>query len=168
MSESNSGAAAIECAALVISALDSEQRLQIILKLAERDHVVHELVAALGKSQPLISQHLRVLKRVGLVTSTRAGREVAYHLAVREAADIIDLANRVGVSAQAGTVDELDARRSSPSHQVDNSDSEQVSAVTDESATGGKAAIAGRASDESLDMPGLIPELPTPPIPRIL
>lgn len=167
MSESNSGAAGIERAARVISALDSEQRLQIILRLAERDHVVHELVSALGKSQPLISQHLRVLKRVGLVSSTRAGREVAYHLAVREAADIIELANRVGVTAAAGTVDELDARRHSSSGGVDHTDSDQVSAVTDESATGGKAAIAGRATDESLDMPGLIPELPTPPIPRL-
>lgn len=167
MSEPTSDAVAIERAARVISALDSEQRLQIILKLAERDHVVHELVAALGKSQPLISQHLRVLKRVGLVTSTRAGREVAYHLEVREVADIIGLANRVGITAEAGAVDELDARRHSPSLDDHNAETEQVSAVTDESATGGKAAIAGRASDESLDMPGLIPELPTPPIPRI-
>lgn len=53
-------------AASVIAALDSPLRISIITRLAERDHYVHELVKATGKSQPLISQHLRVLKQAGL------------------------------------------------------------------------------------------------------
>lgn len=65
----------------LVSALDSELRLSILLLLDTGDRVVHEMVAELGKSQPLISQHLRVLKSVGLVTSRRTGREVVYSLA---------------------------------------------------------------------------------------
>lgn len=150
-------------AADVISALDSEQRLQIILKLAEREHVVHELVSTLGKSQPLVSQHLRVLKRTGLVTSTRSGREVVYRLNVPETADIIELAEEIGRRAQEhDSVDELADRRGRSQQ-----DSPQVSSITDESATGGKAAVAGRVSDTSLDMPGLVPDTPTPPTPRL-
>jgi DNA-binding transcriptional ArsR family regulator len=41
---------------------------------------VHELVAALGVTQPLISQHLRVLKAAGVVSGERHGREVVYRL----------------------------------------------------------------------------------------
>lgn len=67
-------------AATVISALDSPLRIDIIQHLSERDHYVHELVSATGKSQPLISQHLRVLKRANIVDSERTGREVRYSL----------------------------------------------------------------------------------------
>lgn len=78
----------------VISALASELRINIILRLSERDYVVHELVTALNKSQPLVSQHLRVLKEAGLVTSKRSGREVAYSLASPQVTELIDLASR--------------------------------------------------------------------------
>ncbi|WP_306507419.1 helix-turn-helix transcriptional regulator [Corynebacterium sp.] len=71
----------VDSAATVISALDSPLRINIIQRLAARDHYVHELVAATGKSQPLISQHLRVLKRANIVDSERLGREVRYTLA---------------------------------------------------------------------------------------
>lgn len=55
--------------------------------------MVHELVRDLGKSQPLISQHLRVLRQSGLVTATRQGREVVYSLAKPNIVGIIyDLA----------------------------------------------------------------------------
>ncbi|WP_018016649.1 ArsR/SmtB family transcription factor [Corynebacterium capitovis] len=64
----------------VVSALDSPLRLHIVLILSTGDYVVHQLVDQLNKSQPLISQHLRVLKRAGLVSSTRTGREVKYNL----------------------------------------------------------------------------------------
>lgn len=157
MPEWKSTATDTEHAAVVIGALDSEQRLQIVLRLAERDHVVHELVAALGKSQPLISQHLRVLKRAGLVTSTRAGREVAYHLCVPETADIITLAERVGAAASAAGVVELDSRRPDSDSVMDSEDY----------VAGGKVAIEGPMTDDSLETPGLIPDLPTPPSPRV-
>lgn len=96
----------LELVAELLGALDSHLRLRILLLLHDGDHVVHELVTKLDKSQPLISQHLRVLKSVGLVDSRRAGREVIYSLAQPAIIDII-----MDLSTVAGT-GELDRRRS--------------------------------------------------------
>lgn len=64
----------------IFGALDSPLRLQILELLKQRDHFVYELVNLLEASQPLISQHLRVLKLAGLVSANRQGRQVVYHL----------------------------------------------------------------------------------------
>lgn len=66
--------------AALVKVLDSKTRLEILLLLAEEEQVVHQLVTELEKSQPLISQHLRVLRSAGLVSSSRKGREVLYAL----------------------------------------------------------------------------------------
>ena len=66
--------------AALVKVLDSKTRLEILLLLAEEEMVVHQLVSELKKSQPLISQHLRVLRSAGLVSSSRKGREVLYAL----------------------------------------------------------------------------------------
>jgi DNA-binding transcriptional ArsR family regulator len=47
-----------------------------VLQLLQGQHCVHELVAALSLPQPLVSQHLRVLKAAGVVAGRRSGREV--------------------------------------------------------------------------------------------
>ena len=87
----------LDRAAALVKVLDSRTRLDILLLLAEKEMAVHQLVAELGKSQPLISQHLRVLRATGLVTSARKGREVLYALAepgiiaiIAELAAIVD------------------------------------------------------------------------------
>lgn len=75
--------------AALVKVLDSKTRLQILLLLDDAKRVVHELVTELDKSQPLISQHLRVLRKAGLVSSSRNGREVLYALARPEVIDVI-------------------------------------------------------------------------------
>lgn len=75
--------------AALVKVLDSKTRLQILLLLDDAERVVHELVTELDKSQPLISQHLRVLRKAGLVSSSRNGREVLYALARPEVIDVI-------------------------------------------------------------------------------
>jgi ArsR family transcriptional regulator len=50
---------------------------------------VHDLVDLLGVTQPLVSQHLRVLKAAGVVTGTRHGREVVYALVDDHLAHIV-------------------------------------------------------------------------------
>lgn len=86
----------LDAAETIIGALDSRLRVQIIWRLSVRDHFVHELVDGLEKSQPLISQHLRVLKRSGIVDSERRGREVVYRLVIPEVAQLIDAAVTIG------------------------------------------------------------------------
>lgn len=64
----------------LLRALAAPVRISIVLQLRDSARCVHELVEALGVSQPLISQHLRVLKASGVVYGDRRGREVVYQL----------------------------------------------------------------------------------------
>lgn len=64
----------------LLRALAAPVRIAIVLELREQDRCVHELVDSLGVAQPLISQHLRVLKAAGVVHGERHGREVVYRL----------------------------------------------------------------------------------------
>lgn len=64
----------------LLRALAAPVRIAIVLELRAADLCVHELVEALGVAQPLISQHLRVLKAAGVVHGERHGREVVYRL----------------------------------------------------------------------------------------
>lgn len=68
-------------AAVLFKALSSEVRLAIVRRLMQGPACVHELVDGLGLSQPLVSQHLRVLRSLNLVRGTRRGKEIAYALA---------------------------------------------------------------------------------------
>jgi ArsR family transcriptional regulator len=72
----------------LLRALGAPHRLAIVLELSGGARCVHELVEALGISQSLASQHLRVLRSCGLVTSVRRGKETAYSLAGGHAAQI--------------------------------------------------------------------------------
>ncbi|MGH3752952.1 MAG: ArsR/SmtB family transcription factor [Pseudonocardiaceae bacterium] len=64
----------------LLRALAAPVRIAIVLQLRDSARCVHELVDALGVTQPLISQHLRVLKAAGVVYGERHGREVVYRL----------------------------------------------------------------------------------------
>lgn len=73
----------------LLRALAAPVRVAIVLQLHESERCVHELVAALGVTQPLISQHLRVLKSAGVVANERHGREVVYRLVDEHLAHIV-------------------------------------------------------------------------------
>jgi DNA-binding transcriptional ArsR family regulator len=78
-----------DAAGELVRALTAPVRLAIIDLLADRSLCVHELVDALAISQPLVSQHLRVLRGARLVSTERRGREVVYGLADRHVAHIV-------------------------------------------------------------------------------
>jgi DNA-binding transcriptional ArsR family regulator len=62
-------------------ALADVSRLRILLELAEYSEAgVSELAQALKSSQPLISWHLRTLRRAGVVSKRRSGRVSLYSL----------------------------------------------------------------------------------------
>jgi ArsR family transcriptional regulator, zinc-responsive transcriptional repressor len=81
--------AAMSAAGDLLRALAAPVRIAIVLELREHDRCVHELVEALGVAQPLISQHLRVLKSAGVVHGERHGREVVYGLVDEHLAHIV-------------------------------------------------------------------------------
>lgn len=72
--------ATLDDAGELLRALAAPVRIALVLQLHEADQCVHELVEALGVAQPLVSQHLRVLKATGVVHGNRRGREVVYSL----------------------------------------------------------------------------------------
>ncbi len=73
----------------LLRALGAPVRIAVVLQLRHGPRCVHELVDALDVSQPLISQHLRVLKSAGIVQGQRRGREVVYHLVDDHLAHIV-------------------------------------------------------------------------------
>jgi ArsR family transcriptional regulator len=73
----------------LLRALAAPVRISIVLQLRVAERCVHELVEALGVTQPLISQHLRVLKSAGVVYGERHGREVVYRLVDDHLAHIV-------------------------------------------------------------------------------
>ena len=73
----------------LLRALAAPVRIAIVLQLLEHARCVHDLVDALGVTQPLISQHLRVLKAAGVVEGERRGREVLYRLVDDHLAHIV-------------------------------------------------------------------------------
>lgn len=64
----------------LLRALAAPVRIALVLELRTGPRCVHELVEALGEPQPLVSQHLRVLRSAGVVVGSRRGREVFYSL----------------------------------------------------------------------------------------
>lgn len=136
--------------AALVKVLDSKTRLEILLLLAEDEQVVHQLVAELGKSQPLISQHLRVLRAAGLVTSSRKGREVLYALAQPDVIAIIhDLAALETIQE---VEDELAARRSR----------RRLAQTSRADGSAGAAIVDPPAAVRPERDPGLLPTTPRP------
>ena len=80
---------AYESAGELLRALAAPVRIAIVTELASGSRCVHELVDALGVAQPLVSQHLRVLRGAGVVRGERRGREIAYSLVDEHVAHIV-------------------------------------------------------------------------------
>src|SRR5689334_15864996 len=72
--------ASYEAAGELLRALAAPLRIAIVTELDDGPRYVHELVESLGAPQPLVSQHLRVLRGAGVVRAQRRGREIAYSL----------------------------------------------------------------------------------------
>ncbi|MFT3854520.1 MAG: metalloregulator ArsR/SmtB family transcription factor [Ilumatobacteraceae bacterium] len=87
----------LEAAAELLKAFAHPLRLAIVLEVRGGDRCVHDLVEALGAGQPLVSQHLKVLRQAGVLTGNRRGREILYSIAddhvIHIALDAIEHAN---------------------------------------------------------------------------
>jgi ArsR family transcriptional regulator len=64
----------------VLKVLAQPTRLEILHQLADGPIEVGRLAAAVGVTQPNVSQHLAVLRSAGLVEPDRHGREIRYRL----------------------------------------------------------------------------------------
>jgi DNA-binding transcriptional ArsR family regulator len=62
------------------NAVAERKRRQVLDVLAQGERPVNELVTSLGWPQPQVSKHLGVLRKVGLVSERRNGRQRVYSL----------------------------------------------------------------------------------------
>jgi DNA-binding transcriptional ArsR family regulator len=79
----------VQRAAELFRALGTPARVTL-LRLLDRPTTVTALVQQTGLSQPLISQHLRVLRGVRLVRVERVGREAYYSVADRHITHVVE------------------------------------------------------------------------------
>jgi len=80
---------AFQAAGDLLKVLAAPARLAIVAELAAQPRFVHELVDRLGLSQPLVSQHLRVLRGAHLVGVERLDRAAVYSLVDQHVAHIV-------------------------------------------------------------------------------
>ncbi|HEX2285150.1 MAG TPA: metalloregulator ArsR/SmtB family transcription factor [Mycobacterium sp.] len=73
-----------------LQALASPNRLLILTRLRQSPCSVTELSAAVGMEQPAVSNQLRLLRALGLVTGDRAGRNIVYRLYDTHVAQLLD------------------------------------------------------------------------------
>jgi ArsR family transcriptional regulator len=71
---------AMEETASLFQALGQPTRLQILLALGVGEACVCHLEATFGWRQAYLSQHLMALRKAGIVTSNRVGRNIHYRL----------------------------------------------------------------------------------------
>jgi len=76
-------------------ALSDPKRLQIIQELRSGEKSVSELAGILGLKQSNTSQHLAVLRRIGVIVPRKEGTTVYYRLADTKIAEACDLVHEV-------------------------------------------------------------------------
>jgi DNA-binding transcriptional ArsR family regulator len=67
-------------AVAVLKAVGSPNRLMLICQLLEGERSVNELAEALGLAQSVVSQHLSLLRRDGVVAGRREGQSIYYDI----------------------------------------------------------------------------------------
>lgn len=75
--------------------LSDPKRLQIIQELRGGEKAVSELAGILGLKQSNTSQHLAVLRRIGVIAPRKEGNAVYYRLADVKIAEACDLVHEV-------------------------------------------------------------------------
>jgi DNA-binding transcriptional ArsR family regulator len=80
--------------ARLMSALATASRVRILAHLRQAPRSVGELTAAVQMAQPAVSHQLRILRDLGLVVGTQAGRTTVYALHDMHVATLLDEALR--------------------------------------------------------------------------
>ncbi len=98
-----------EIKADLFKALAHPARVRTLELLADGERPVAELLAETGMEASHLSQHLAVLRRVGVVTSRREGKTVLYRVAGPAVTGLLRDARTVLLEAHATTRQALDA-----------------------------------------------------------
>lgn len=94
----------------ICSALADPSRILILYALSEKPCTVNELVNSLGIGQPAVSRHLNILRKHGMVVSTRDGQSVVNTLndnRVIEALNLLRLVLKDSLKNQVSLVEQI-------------------------------------------------------------
>jgi ArsR family transcriptional regulator len=94
-------------------------RIRVLELLGDGPRPVKDLLAEVGIEASSLSQQLAVLRRAGIVVSTRDGATVRYALAGPDVADLMRAARRILTEMLTGQAELLDALRESPQPDAD-------------------------------------------------
>ena len=96
MSSQNPKSALASCFAEVAKALGHAQRLEILEHLGQGERSVDAVAACLGLPVANASQHLRLMRQAGLLTSRRDGKRIIYSVSDSSVVDLVTALQRVG------------------------------------------------------------------------
>jgi ArsR family transcriptional regulator len=74
----------------VFKALGDETRLKILDIIKDKEKCICEIIPYTGKSQPNVSQHLKVLKIAGLINERKDGNRIIISSSDKEIYNVID------------------------------------------------------------------------------
>ncbi|MPZ26907.1 MAG: metalloregulator ArsR/SmtB family transcription factor [Micromonosporaceae bacterium] len=103
-----------EAKAELFRTLSHPVRIRVLELLGERPMPVRDLLSGINIEASSLSQQLAVLRRAGIVTSTRAGGTVSYALAGPDVADLLHAARRFLAHLLTDQHQLLDALRHDP------------------------------------------------------
>lgn len=76
----------------IFRALSNPVRAAILHRVAHSPHTVTELVECMELSQPMVSQHLKILRDANVVKADRCGRTMVYTVADQHVCEVFSLA----------------------------------------------------------------------------
>lgn len=85
----------LELHARVCKTMAHPIRLALLNALRDGERSVGDLAEAIGSTQPLVSQHLAILRNQGLLLNRRNGNEVYYRIAYAKMIQACDLLREV-------------------------------------------------------------------------
>jgi len=77
----------------LLKALSDETRIKIVQCLLDGEQCACAIVPFIGKAQPTVSQHLRILEESGVLESRRDGVNIWYKIKSKEAMQIMKIMN---------------------------------------------------------------------------
>jgi DNA-binding transcriptional ArsR family regulator len=78
----------------ILESIANVTRIKIIRALAETPLAAGDLARVVNRTAPATSQHIRVLREIGAIESTRSGNVVRYRLTKNTSAQILEVIAR--------------------------------------------------------------------------
>jgi len=79
----------------IFKALSSQTRIKIIEVLGDKEMCACEIPTKVGKSQPNVSQQLKMLEKAGILKSRKAGKMILYSVKDKRVFDLLNMAKEM-------------------------------------------------------------------------